>query len=166
MYFQGTANFNAATVTGLPTTANSSSFGTTASSVTIGNAGNAYSINGMASPICIGGCLSDETTGISSTGVKLTIYAPFNFRITTLPMWMCNTAPGSQASVDIQIQGQSIYQTGNTATINQMAAQSIQSGVLANTSTQFYAGNKIQFLVNSTGTGNTMTGLKCLIYLN
>ena len=181
MYFQGTANFNAATVTGLPTAASATSFGTssgaaitvgsssgsttvTGSSLVLGSAGLPYSINGMPSPIAIGVCLSDETTPITTTGVKITVPVPYNFTITQLPMWSCNGSPGSTVTMDIQIVGFSIYSSAPSL-FSGTGYQATQNGTLGSS----VSGLKYQamtFILNSTGTNSVMYGLKCIVFLN
>ena len=181
MYFQGTANFNAATVTGLPTAASATSFGTssgaaitvgsssgsttvTGSSLVLGSAGLPYSINGMPSPIAIGVCLGDETTPITATGVKITVPVPYNFTITQLPMWSCNGSPGSTVTMDIQIVGFSIYSSAPSL-FSGTGYQATQNGTLGSS----VSGLKYQamtFILNSTGTNSVMYGLKCIVFLN
>ena len=183
MYFQGTVNFNAATVTGLPTAASATSFGTSAgaaitvgnssgstavtgSSLVLGSAGLPYSINGMTSPIAIGVCLSDESTAILTIGVKCTVPIPYNFTITQLPMWSCNGSPGSAVTMDIQLNGTSIYSAAPSLAQGTAGTfQATQNGTLGSSvsGTKFQA---LTFILNSTGTSSVMYGLKCIVFLN
>lgn len=140
------------------------------SSLTLGSSGIPYSINGLSSPITIGGSLSDETTAITTAGTKLTIYAPFSFKITKLPFWFCTTTPTTTIRTDIQVgSGTSIYAT--TANLPGIINQSYVSTDAAFdllTSTQstlsISQGQKISFIVNTAGAG--CTGLKCVIFCN
>ena len=170
----------------LTTLSSSVNIGNTASgAVTVGLSGQNMILQGITNPIALQVAFSDETTTIDTTGkYTVSIRSPYNFNIRSgsLPLFSVNTVgllnqggSGAITNFDIKKNGTSIYLnasslprvsapfSGSPTNIQYTSAGWYQ-GTLLNNPTIITQYDLITISVATmTGTGNTMTGCKCII---
>jgi hypothetical protein len=129
-------------------------------SVRLGASGSALSILDCENPIVIGGCLSDETTALTTSN-SLTIFAPYKITIrsTKLPKFTTNTNATSTITFDITVNGTTIYATKPTIASSTKIST---SGALTTNPRVINENDVIVASVNIAGAGGT--GAKVYIY--
>jgi len=119
--------------------------------------------------------LSDETTALtaSSTVAKVTIpYWPRATVLTSLPIWMVNTAPtGAALQFDIQVGGTSIYLPASGGTYPTIAISGTNSTSSTGTFTTSFAaaptiavGSSVTFFIRQIGSTVAGAGLKVVLF--